>query len=106
MWYPTLIEMADIRGNQTMSRTISIIARKKSGWRPKIAKAISYEDLLMRKKQNQIATNSNHRAARAKILTLPMSQKLWTIMRGGSRVIPPNPSSRTSSLDWNEVSSP
>jgi len=29
--YPTLIETADIRGDQTMSRTISAIAGKKSG---------------------------------------------------------------------------
>jgi len=54
--YPTPIETADIRGDQAMSKTISAIARKKSGRRPKTAKAASDEDLPARKKQKHIAT--------------------------------------------------
>jgi len=38
-----------------MSKTISAITRK-SGWRPKTAKAVSDEDLPAGKKQKQIVT--------------------------------------------------
>ena len=36
--YPTPTDTTDIRGNQAISRTISVIARKKSSWRPKDCK--------------------------------------------------------------------
>ena len=54
--YPTLTGTADIKGDQTMSKTFFTIARKKSGWRPKTAMAVSDEDLPARKKQKQIVT--------------------------------------------------
>jgi len=43
--------MADIRGDQAATRIISVIAQKKSGWKSKIAKAVSEESLSERKKQ-------------------------------------------------------
>jgi len=48
--YPTPIGTTDIRGDQAMSRTISAIARKKFGWKLKIAEAVSDKDLPTRKK--------------------------------------------------------
>ena len=53
--YPTPTGTTDIRGDQAISRTISAIARKKYGWRPKTAKATFNEDLPTGKKQKQIA---------------------------------------------------
>ena len=49
--YPTPSETVDIREDHAMSRIISAIARKKSGWRSKTAKAVSDEDLPAGKKQ-------------------------------------------------------
>jgi len=54
--YPTLTGTADIRGDQAVVRTISAVAYKKSGWKSKIAKAVSVESLPGRKKLKQIAT--------------------------------------------------
>ena len=54
--YPTSTGTTDIRGDQATSITISAIARKKSGWRPKTAKAVSNKDFPTGKKQKQIDT--------------------------------------------------
>jgi len=54
--YPTPTGMFDIREDQAISRTIFAISRKKSGWRTKIAKAVSDEDLSVGKKKKQVAT--------------------------------------------------
>ena len=51
---PTLTEIADIRGDQAMSRTISAIARKKLSWVPKVAKTATDGDSPAGKNQKQI----------------------------------------------------
>ena len=56
VWNPTPSGMADIRGDHTMSRTISVVARKKLGWRSITTKAVSEEKLPERKKHKLIAT--------------------------------------------------
>ena len=53
--YPTLIGMADIRGDQAMARTIAAVARKKSGWMMKSSQAVFDKDSPMDKKQKRIA---------------------------------------------------
>jgi len=48
--YSTSTGTANIRGDQAMSRTISVVTRKKSRWRLKTAKTVFEEELHERKK--------------------------------------------------------
>jgi len=53
--YPTPSGMANIRGDQVMTRTVVAIARKRSGWQQKASRAGPNEDSVVDKKQNRIA---------------------------------------------------
>jgi len=52
--YPTPFEMANIRGEQAMSRTIAGVALKRSGWMPKASRINPNEDSLVDKKQKRV----------------------------------------------------
>ena len=54
--YPTLTGTTDIRGDQAMTRTISAIAGKKFGLRPKNAKTVSDKHLPAGEKRKRVAT--------------------------------------------------
>ena len=56
VWYPTPIGTIDIKGDQAATRAISVVAHKRSGWKPKTAKAAPEESLSERKKLKLIAT--------------------------------------------------
>ena len=75
--YTTLTGTAEIQENQTMFRTISGIARKKSG----VTKTASSNDFPVRKKQKWLLINNNHRAIKAKTQAPLMSRKIQTSQR-------------------------
>jgi len=52
--YPTPSGMANIRGDQTMARTVAAVARKRSGWMPKASRAELNEDSPVDKKQKRV----------------------------------------------------
>ena len=53
--YPTLTGTADIRGDQAGARTILSVAQKRSGWKPKTARAVP-EEIFLEKKLILVAT--------------------------------------------------
>ena len=53
--YPTPSGTTDIRGDQVAARTVSTFAQRRSGWKPKTAKAVPEESLPERKKLRLIA---------------------------------------------------
>jgi len=55
LWYLTPSRTTEIRGDQALSRIITMIVRKKYDWMPKVIRKISDEDCPIGKKQKQIA---------------------------------------------------
>ena len=44
--YPIPTRTADIKGDQAATRIISVVAQKKSGWKPKAARTVPEENLF------------------------------------------------------------
>ena len=65
--------MANIRGDEAMTRTVAAVSRERSGWVQKTSLAGPNGDSPVDKMQKRIVDNNNHNMVKAEILTHPPS---------------------------------